>query len=106
MQDVLVGDKTIDNRFVFKGNQPKIIKELFKDFEIRKILYQITYFNVQIGENDAFLNDFPEQTNQLFFQKNGVIKNEDELITLLNIFKVLLDRMIVLDLAKIPFEEN
>ena len=100
MQDIEIGDLGFDEDFILKGNDPKILKLLLEDIRIKNYFQQLRKVCIEIKENDGFFGaDFPEGTDELYFRCPGILRDQNQLKTLFDLFALILERLVRVDVA-------
>ncbi|MFC1587723.1 DUF3137 domain-containing protein [Planctomycetota bacterium] len=103
-QDIKIGDPFFDDAFMIKGNNEDKIKLLLEDDSLKKLIdrHQQIYFEVKDDEG-WFSQQFPGGVDMLNFYCYGVIKDEDRLKDLFELFALALQRLVQIDSA---YEED
>jgi hypothetical protein len=91
-QDVIIGSKNIDKKYIFKGDE-RIVKYLFGNSKVQQIL-MTDDFNLKIQEGKGAMDlGLPEGKNFLILKSDELIVDEELLSNILELFKVVLDKM-------------
>ncbi|MFT4691193.1 MAG: DUF3137 domain-containing protein [Verrucomicrobiia bacterium] len=100
MQDINIGDPYFDDSFVIKGNQEVKIRQLLADAELKKLIDRQPQVHLEIRDDEGwFGGDFPEGTDELYFQRVGLMKETQELKDLFQLFCRTLERLVQIDSA-------
>jgi len=101
MQDIEVGDKLFDKKFIIKSNDEQKVKDLLDDEKLKSFLSYPPKMHLEIRhEKSFFLNrGHPPGVYELYFKYKGVLKNEKTIFVLIALFQAMLDRLVVVDLA-------
>jgi hypothetical protein len=93
-QDIIIGDAILDKKFIFRGNNEKEIKNIFTNEQIMKILSTNYDFNLKIKQGKKLLEtELPENSNFLIFESDLLIKDNELLNNLLNLFTLVMDEL-------------
>ena len=104
MQDIVVGDRYFDDRFLIEGNIPEKIKLLLADDRIRELCQKQPKVHLRIKDDEGvFGADFPDGVDELYFECAGVIKETEILKDLFELFCLILERLVQIDSA---YEDN
>lgn len=101
VQDIQIDDEFFDEQFIIKSNNEHIIKDLLDDEELKNyISYQPkVLLKIRHEESFFFKKGHPDGVDELYFECRGRLKNEEIINGLFILFKAMLDRLVVLDLA-------
>ncbi len=100
MQDIVVGDQVFDDRFLIKGNSPDKIRLLLADDRIRELIEKQPKVHLRIKDDEGmFGTDFPDGVDELHFECAGVIKENEALKDLFELFCLILERLVQIDSA-------
>ena len=100
MQDIVVGDRYFDDRFLIEGNIPEKIKLLLADDRIRELCQKQPKVHLRIKDDEGvFGADFPDGVDELYFECAGVIKETEILKDLFELFCLILERLVQIDSA-------
>ena len=91
MQDVEVGFPEFDKKFVIKGNNKELLRRLFSNEKIRKLLSEQPNVRFEIVKNEG--ESEGEATDEVRFQAVGAIQDLDRLKQLFELFAVTLDQL-------------
>jgi len=101
IQDMQLGDEFFDEQFIIKANNEHVIKDLLSDEELKNyISYQPKVLLKIVHEETFFFKKgHPDGVDELYFECRGILKNEEIINGLFILFKAMLDRLVVVDLA-------
>lgn len=100
MQDIVIGDRYFDDRFLIKGNSPEKIKLLLADDSIRELCQKLPKVHLRIKDDEGIFGaDFPDGVDELYFECDGVIKETEILKDLFELFCLILERLVQIDSA-------
>lgn len=91
MQDVQIGDKTIDKMFLIKASDEEKLKKLLADEELRKLLATEKDLHVVVrGAQEKAEAGFPEGVDELVVEVPGKVDDGERLKRLYRLFALLL----------------
>jgi|GEM_PF-987906 len=92
MQDVQIGDRTVDKMFMIKATDEKKVRELLADEELRKLLATEQDLHVVVrAAVDGFGDGFPEEgVDELVVEVPGKVDDGERLKRLYRLFALLL----------------
>lgn len=94
MQDVEVGHEPFDTDFVIKGNDERLLRELFASAHLRELIEQQPEIQFSVKDDEGwFGTDFPEGVDELHFTVVGVIKDIARLKALYELFSETLEEL-------------
>ncbi len=98
-QDILIGNKQFDDKFMIKGNNEKLITQLFSNEHLRELVMLRTgNFSLAIREEVRWLKkSFPTGVDEIYFVENGILKDSIELKELIKLFRTLLDNLLEIE---------
>ncbi len=100
-QDIEIGIPDFDKKFIIKSNNGFKIKRLLQNSEIRSILNSLKEVNFETSNKQGIWGkQLPEKELELSFYTERMIKNTDELKTLLRLFQLILDDLFESKLIK------
>jgi len=91
MQDVEVGFPEFDSKFVIKGNNEELLRRLFSNEMIRKLLSEQPNVRFEIVKGEGETEGEPK--DEVRFQTSGAIQDLDRLKHLFELFSVTLDQL-------------
>ena len=94
MQDIEVGDPSFDDAFVSQGNDESRVRHLFADPTLRRLVASQPEIELKVTCRSGGL--WPtslENVDQLQFLAAGMISDQGRLKSLLEIFRIVLDRL-------------
>lgn len=84
-------DYDFDDKYVLKGNDENVIKDIFENDDLKKSI---------IFQKNLILKVYPYKpkksidNSELYFQMTGVLKDIDKLKNLFNMFKIIVDLLV------------
>ena len=95
MQHVNVDHPEIDERFILKGNQEPTIRALFEDPEVCDLaLTHLQKGGLEVKDKEGWLiSKYPPETDLLYYQITGVLRDTERLRGLIDLFAAVLDRL-------------
>lgn len=91
-QDIEIGIKEFDNKYILKSNDGFKLKKLLQNQEIRKLIQSQKEVNIEISNYRGIWEKEVDELELSFFVQ-GEIKSIEILISLLNLFKLILDNL-------------
>ena len=94
MQNISIGDNKFDDEYILQGNPENDIIKIFNDNSMKSLIryQQDICFEIK-KDNRWFIKKYPSGIEELYFQCNGVIKDEKRLKMLFELFIVTIDRL-------------
>ncbi len=100
MQDIQIGDRYFDDRFIIKGNNEPKIKRFLNDRKLKDLFRKPPKLNIEIKDDEGwFSQSYPEGVDVLHFQCMGIIRDKVVLKDLFELFSAILDRLVHIDSA-------
>jgi hypothetical protein len=100
MQDQEIGDPFFDDNFIIKGNDAEKIRLLLNDASLKELIQAQPNICFQIRDDEGWFGaDFPEGIDELHFHCHGVLKDENRLKNLFDMFSITLERLVQIDSA-------
>jgi hypothetical protein len=94
MQDIETGAEEFDRRFVLKGNAPEKVQKLFSEPEIQRMMLEDRQLRLEIRDDEGWFGQkFPAETDELYFQTTGEIRDEERLKNLFQLFSAVLTEL-------------
>jgi hypothetical protein len=94
MQDIEVGYRDLDRDFIIKGTDAAKVRSLFDNAKIRELIMAQPQIHLTVKDNDgAFGASFPHDADELCFHVGGIIKDEERLKLLFELFAETLDQL-------------
>ncbi|NMC72441.1 MAG: DUF3137 domain-containing protein [Myxococcales bacterium] len=91
MQDVQIGDPTVDKMFMIKATDEEKLKKLLADEELRKLLATERDLHVVVRDaGQGFAAGFPEGVDELVVEVPGKVDDGERLKRLYRLFALLL----------------
>ncbi|NND98008.1 MAG: DUF3137 domain-containing protein [Pirellulaceae bacterium] len=100
MHDIEIGDSYFDEQFIIKGNDAVKIRQLLADPKLKQLIDQQPRISLEIKDDEGLFGAaFPEGVDEVVFLAIGVMKDLDHLMSLFQLFAVLLERLVRIDSA-------
>lgn len=94
LQDIIIGMPELDNKFIFKGNNKRVLQNIFGDRRIAGILLKEYAYNLCIKSGKRLSEtELPENKSFLIFESDQLIKEPQQLEYLLELFKAVMNKM-------------
>ena len=94
MQDIEVGDAEFDEAFIIKSNDEATVREFLANPMIRQSIQALPRVRLEIKDNEGwFGTKFPDEADELLFLAPGVIKDVALLMSLFELFTILLEQL-------------
>ena len=91
VQDVQIGDKTVDKMFMIKATDEAKLKKLLADPELRQLLATEKDLHVVVRDADKlFATEFPDGVDELVVEVPGKVEDGERLKRLYKLFALLL----------------
>ncbi len=100
MQDIEIGDNFFDENFIIKGNSEYQIANLLEGDEMKALIERHEQIHFEIRDDEGiFGSRYPEGIDELYFQCRGVLKDENRIRDLFDLFALTLERLVEIDSA-------
>ena len=100
MQDIEIGDEYFDKDFIIKGNSEYQIGNLLAGDEIKALIERHPKIHFEIRDDEGiFRQKYPDGIDELYFQCVGVLKDEERIKDLFDLFAYTLERLVEIDSA-------
>lgn len=97
-QDIEIGNPNFDKAFIIKSNNEFKIKSILQNKELRKLIEIQKDVNIQILDvKGIWENKLPSNEFELSYFSDGKIDDLEILKSLIELFKILLDELYILD---------
>lgn len=95
MQDIEIWDPDFDQMYVLKGNDEKKVRQFFSDDKLKALLNAQSRIHMEVKDDEGgwFRDGFPENVDELYFRRVGIMKDLDELQGLFDLFSYSLHRL-------------
>jgi len=94
LEDISTGDPSFDEEYVLKGNDPEKVKRFFSDDALKAMIRFQTRLHITVKDDEGWFGKlFPENVDELYFHRQGVMKDLDELRALYDLFSHTLHRL-------------
>lgn len=99
-QDIQIGDQYFDKEFIIKGNSESKITSLLNDERIKNLFQWQPNVDIQLHSDKSwFFKKYPDGVNELYFSCVGVMKTQEDLRNLFELFSLILERLVQIDSA-------
>ncbi len=93
-QDIQIGDKIFDKRFMIKGNDDYKIQTLFSNKIIKKIILEQNDIHLEILDKEGIFNEQVQEHNvMLYYISETTIKEIIQLQTLLKLYIAIIEQL-------------
>ena len=100
-QDIQIGDKTFDKKFMIKGNDEFKVQTLFSSEIIKNLILAQRDIHLQILEKEGIFNEPIQEGNaMLYYISETEVREIGQLNSLLKLYKALVDQLTKLSSAK------
>jgi hypothetical protein len=110
MQDIIIGDKDFDPRFVIKANDSSRVRELFADGQLRALILEEPTIEISAHPDSTDSKPSPRllavQQHVLSLKIPGIVDDFERLKGLHSLMKLLLTNLCVEDAATVPYTEG
>jgi hypothetical protein len=94
MQDIEIGDAFFDEEFIIQGTPEDQVRRLLQNADICQRIQNQPNIHFQVKDDEGwFRKKFPEGVDELYFQPYGVIKDQQRLKDLFDLFAAVLDEL-------------
>ncbi|MNY16089.1 hypothetical protein D3C86_1493360 [compost metagenome] len=94
MQDIRVGDREFDRRFLIKGNDELKVQSLFSGHIIRNLFLAQEKVHLQVLKGEGVYDEpIGEGNSLLYYLSETLVKDVKQLNSLLNLYKEVIDRL-------------
>ena len=98
MQDVEIGDKQFDKRFIVKSNNEINVWRLLKNDRIRKLILNLPNVNLKVSSDKRiFSSVHPDARNEIILEIDSIISDLDVLRELSELMLLLLNTLCKID---------
>ncbi|MFH1074395.1 MAG: DUF3137 domain-containing protein [Candidatus Firestonebacteria bacterium] len=105
MQDIIVGHKEIDDKYIIQGNNKVLLEGLFVNNALRELLMEQEDILIQVKEDESwFKESIKEPVDELYVEVPYLIKNPGQLEAVYTIFADIL--IYLCDNASAYFNSN
>lgn len=100
MQDIQIGSKEFDRQFIFKSNQPEVLRHILDDQELVEEISRHKNMRFMVKTENRFLGSFhPAGVDEICFEEEGVITDINRLESVFNLFSMFYEKMLSLGVA-------
>ena len=94
MQDIEIGDPDFDDKFIIKGTDESVVRQLLSNPRLRELIAKQPDIQFSVKDDEGWFGaKFPEGVDELHFVAGGVIKDIDRLRALYDLFAETLDQL-------------
>ena len=106
LQDIEIGEPDFDEKFIIKSNSEAGVRKLLAPAEIRALIDTQPAIALAVHDDvGTFKKRYPEKVDVLHFHCLGVIKDEERLRSLFELFVAVLNRLQELNHAE-PYQRD
>ena len=99
-QDIEIKDLHFDNRFIIKGKNTSQLKYFLEDENLKRLIKAQDSIHFSVKDDEGwFGTSFPDGVDELYFECHGVMKDEQQLKMLFELFSAALERLVEIDSA-------
>ena len=100
MQDIEIGDKFFDDKFIIKSKNISKVKRLLAGDEIKTLIERQPNIHFKIEKlAGLFHSYYPEGVDALYFECDGELNDEQKIKDLFDLFSFTLERLVNIDSA-------
>lgn len=93
-QDIQVGDKSFDNKFMIKGNDEYKIQTIFSNQTLQELILTQEDIQLQILDKEGIFDEPIQEGNaMLYYISKSLIKEKEQLNLLLKLYRTLIDQL-------------
>jgi hypothetical protein len=97
-QDIEIGDPEFDKAFTIKSTNEFKIKALLRNKTIKSLISTLKEVNIQISNQEGIWEkELPPNEFELSYYSDGEINNLETLKSVLQLFKLILDELVLLN---------
>lgn len=94
-QDIVTGYTEFDKAFIIKGNNENKIQALFSNYFVRELISEQKEIHLEIIDTEGTFGErVSEGFCELYFLKDGIIKDTEQLKSLYNLYVELLNQLV------------
>jgi hypothetical protein len=94
LQDIRIGDKLFDRSFLIKGNDEFKVQALFSNKAIKNLILSQRDVHLQLLKGEGVYDEpIQEGNSMLYYLSTTMIKNREDLNTLLKLYKEVIDQL-------------
>ncbi|WP_341907063.1 hypothetical protein [Fluviicola taffensis] len=106
-QDIQIGDKSFDWRFLVKGNDEFKVQTLFSNELVKRLILAHDDIHLQLMDQEGVFDEpIQEGCSMLYYLSETVVKNIDQLYALLELYKAVIDQLTKLGSVKPMMTQN
>lgn len=95
LQDIVIGDKAFDKRFLIKGNDETKVQIILSNTALRELILKQKFLRLEITENEGLYDEkVPEGYSLLYYISEEKITTIEQLNDLLKLYTKLIDKLI------------
>jgi hypothetical protein len=100
-QDIQIGDKSFDRRFLIKGNDEHKVQMLFSNEMIKASILDHEDIHLQLMDGEGVFDEpIKEGNSMLYYLSETRVKNIEQLYSLMELYKALIDQLTKLGSVK------
>jgi hypothetical protein len=100
-QDIQVGDKSFDRRFLIKGNDEFKVQILFSNEIVKQLILAHDDIHLQLMDKEGVFDEpIQEGNSMLYYLSETIVKNKGQLEALLKLYKTVIDQLSKLSSVK------
>ena len=100
IQDIEIGYDYFDNDYIIKGNDEILLRRLFQNHNIRNLIEKQSRILLEIKDNEGrFGPKFNDNESEIYFVVSGVIKDNERLKKLFDLFELVINELQMLGVA-------
>ena len=94
MQDVEIGIEQFDHDFVIKGTDESKLRALFMNPDVRRLVEAQPDIQLTVQDDEGWFGPkFPDGVDELQFVVGGILKDQDRLKSIFDLFATTLDQL-------------
>lgn len=94
-QDIKIGDRDFDRKFILKGNNESLIQLIFSNENLKSKLIEQDDLIIQLLDKEGIFDEPIQEGNaMLYYISENLIHEKEQLNSLLDLFQSLMDQLI------------
>lgn len=94
MQDVEIGIEQFDHDFVIRGTDETKLRALFMNSDVRRLVEAQPHIQLSVQDDEGWFGPtFPDGVDELQFVVGGVLKDQERLKSIFELFATTLDQL-------------
>ncbi|OGF51180.1 MAG: hypothetical protein A2231_01975 [Candidatus Firestonebacteria bacterium RIFOXYA2_FULL_40_8] len=91
MQDIIVGHKELDDKYIIQGNNKKLLEGMFGSSSLRELLMEQDDILIQVKDDESWFKEtIKEPVDELYVEVPYLIRNPEQLQAVFTIFAEIL----------------